>query len=138
MTAAVENEPHACATLAANHPEVKIYQRNIQDTAGRELRAAAATKGIDLLAGCPPGQGFTSLTAKYLRTDPRNNLIHEMARLVQEIQPRAIIMENGPDWPNAARLCWTASVRISKRWSISRKWRSYRLRITAYRSIAGA
>lgn len=96
VTAAVENEPHACATLAANHPEVTIYQRNIQDTSGRELRAAATTKDIDLLVGCPPCQGFTSLTAKYRRTDPRNNLIHEMARLVKEIQPRAIMMENVP------------------------------------------
>lgn len=96
VTAAVENDPHACATLAANHPEVAIYQRNIQDISGHELRVDATTKDIDLLVGCPPCQGFTSLTAKYRRTDPRNNLIHEMARLVKEIQPRAIMMENVP------------------------------------------
>ena len=96
VAAAVENEPHACTTLAANHSEVKIYQRDVQDISGRELLEAATAKGIDLLAGCPPCQGFTSLTAKYRRADPRNNLIHEMTRLVQEIQPRAIMMENVP------------------------------------------
>ncbi len=96
VAAAVENESHAFATLVANHPEITAYRQDVQTVPGQWLRAAAPSGAIDLLAGCPPCPGFTSLTAKYRRTDPRNDLIHEMTRLAAEVQPRAILMENVP------------------------------------------
>ena len=96
VAAAVENESHAFATLVANHPEIKAYLQDVQTVPGQSLRAASPSGEIDLLAGCPPCQGFTSLTAKYKRTDPRNDLIHEMTRLATEMQPRAVMMENVP------------------------------------------
>jgi DNA (cytosine-5)-methyltransferase 1 len=51
---------------------------------------------IDLLAGCPPCQGFSSLTNTSTKRDPRNNLVLQMARLVRETKPRAVMMENVP------------------------------------------
>ncbi len=96
VLAAVEIEQHAYATYKANHPEVRCLKQDIQRVSGADLLSAAGTKEIDLLAGCPPCQGFTSLTAKYRRDDPRNALIFEMSRLAEEIRPRAIMMENVP------------------------------------------
>ena len=96
VAAAIENEPHAMATLTANHPEVESFEQDVRDVSGEALKAASDTGTIDLLAGCPPCQGFTSLTAKYRRTDPRNDLIHEITRLTDEARPRALMVENVP------------------------------------------
>ena len=97
VVAAVELEPHAFATYKANHPEVKCLKQDIATVSGAALLQLAGTERIDLLAGCPPCQGFTSLTAKYKdKKDPRNELVFEMARLTEEIRPQAIMMENVP------------------------------------------
>jgi DNA (cytosine-5)-methyltransferase 1 len=50
---------------------------------------------VDLLAGGPPCQGFSQLGNR-LENDPRNKLWREFMRAVDEIQPRAFLMENVP------------------------------------------
>ena len=100
VVAAVELEPHSFATYKANHPEVKCLKQDIATVSGTALQELAGTDQIDLLAGCPPCQGFTSLTAKYKdKEDPRNTLVLEMARLAEATRPRAIMMENVPGLP---------------------------------------
>ena len=97
VVAAVELEAHAFATYKANHPEVRCLKQDIATVSGSALLEHAGTDHIDLLAGCPPCQGFTSLTAKYKENeDPRNQLVLEMARLTEETLPRAVMMENVP------------------------------------------
>ena len=95
VAAAVEIEPHAYATYEANHPEVHALKKDIREVKGEDLLAIAGGY-VDLLAGCPPCQGFTSLTAKYDKVDPRNELIFEMSRLAREVRPRSLMMENVP------------------------------------------
>ncbi len=97
VVAAVEIEPHSFSTYKANHPDVMCLKQDITTVSGSTLLNLAGTDRIDLLAGCPPCQGFSSLTAKYKgKEDPRNVLVLEMARLTEEIRPRAIMMENVP------------------------------------------
>ena len=97
VVAAVELERHAFATYEANHREVHCLNQDIATVSGAALLKYAEIDRIDLLAGCPPCQGFTSLTAKYKhKDDPRNAFVLEMARLTEEIRPRAIMMENVP------------------------------------------
>lgn len=96
VVSAVEIEPHAYSTYKANHPEVHAYKQDIRTIDGQSLKKLSPSGEIDLIAGCPPCQGFSSLTAKYRRDDPRNELVHEMKRLIYEIQPKAVMMENVP------------------------------------------
>ncbi len=96
VVAAIEIEENAYATYRANHPEVHALKQDVTTVSGNDLLKLTGQKSIDLLAGCPPCQGFTSLTTKYRRDDHRNSLIFEMSRLALEIQPRAIMMENVP------------------------------------------
>jgi DNA (cytosine-5)-methyltransferase 1 len=96
VVSAVEIEKHAFATYKANHPEVRVFRQDVRTVDGKYLRGLSPTGMIDLLAGCPPCQGFSSLTFKSKKTDPRNELVREMGRLIAAIQPRAVMMENVP------------------------------------------
>ena len=106
VVSAVEIEQHAYSTYKANHPEVRVFRQDIRTVSGDDLSKVGANGHIDLLAGCPPCQGFTSLTAKYRREDSRNVLIFEMSRLAEEIRPRAIMMENVPRLAKRGKLLY--------------------------------
>ncbi len=96
VAGAVEIERHAFSTYKVNHPEVRALRQDVRTVTGRDLRRMVPRGRVDLLVGCPPCQGFSSLTAKYRRRDPRNDLVLEMGRLVVETRPRAVMMENVP------------------------------------------
>lgn len=50
---------------------------------------------LDLFSGGPPCQGFSKQRrGAHLLDDPRNGLVREYARLVQEMSPRAFLFEN--------------------------------------------
>lgn len=92
---AVERDKHACATYRVNHPEVHLLEQDITEVSGDDLEDPTGGGVIDLLAACPPCQGYTSLNKDGI-DDPRNRLIFEISRLAAEIMPRAIMMENVP------------------------------------------
>lgn len=98
ILAAVENDADAAQSYAANHPEVKLYDLDIRQVApARVLRELGLKRGqVDLVAGCPPCQGFTRLTEKRRRRDPRNLLVREFLRIVIALRPRACMLENVP------------------------------------------
>ena len=96
VVAGVEIDPEIVKTYEANHPKTKVIKRDIQEVTGKEILEMAGLEEVDLIAGCPPCQGFSSLTSKYKKKDPRNDLILEMARIVEEIRPKMVMMENVP------------------------------------------
>lgn len=62
---------------------------------------------LDLVVGGPPCQGFSRANSSYTgakraeqRHDERNQLVFEFARLVCELKPKALIMENVPNIVN--------------------------------------
>lgn len=50
-------------------------------------------KTIDVIFGGPPCQGFSRL-GKRDSSDPRNMLFHEYLRLIKDIRPKYVVMEN--------------------------------------------
>ena len=93
--AAIELEKHAAATFKANHPNVQVFRQDVREISGAALLELGGGS-IDVLAACPPCQGFSSLTSKYKRDDARNALVSEVARLTEEIMPQAVMIENVP------------------------------------------
>lgn len=98
---AVEIDKNSLETYEANHPEVVTWCDDIKDLKGSTVkRKLGLKKGeLDLLAGCPPCQGFSTMrTLNGARSakDPRNGLIMEFLRFVEEFKPKAVMLENVP------------------------------------------
>jgi DNA (cytosine-5)-methyltransferase 1 len=74
-----------------------FFLGDVRKISGREiLRSIGLQRGeLDCVVGGPPCQGF-SRAGKQNVMDPRNSLIFEFARLVCEMNPRTIVMENVP------------------------------------------
>lgn len=92
---AVEQRVSAADTYRINNPETAVFSTDIRAVVPTEIQDAARAP-IDLLAACPPCQGFTSLTSKWRRDDPRNALVTEVTRLAHALKPRVIMLENVP------------------------------------------
>ena len=98
---AIENEPKAAATYKRNHPNTHVWIEDIRlvtaRAVSRQLRLRKGT--LDLLAGCPPCQGFSTirtLNGNRSVRDKRNDLVSEFLRFVEALRPRAVMMENVP------------------------------------------
>ena len=96
VVSGVELDLGAAETYRENHPQTQLFVRDIRTIKGKDLVDTSPIGRIDLIAACPPGQGFSTLTTKYKREDERNSLIFEFVRLVEEIRPKTIMMENVP------------------------------------------
>ena len=101
VLAAVDLEPTAVETYKMNHPDVRVWDRDIRMLRAPEvMRELGLKKGdLDLLAGCPPCQGFSSMrthNGKMNIEDDRNDLIFEFLRLVKKLRPKTVMMENVP------------------------------------------
>ena len=85
--ALVEIEKPCCTTLRTNRPHWNVVEGDLKDFDGKPFR------GVDLLAGgvpCPP----FSKAGKQLGKDDERDLFPEALRLVDEIQPKAVMLEN--------------------------------------------
>ncbi len=98
---AIEIDPITIKTYKANHPEVKTWSKDIgKITDSAVKRRLKLCKGkLDLLVGCPPCQGFSTLrTLNGSRKidDERNDLLFEFQRFVEALLPKAVMLENVP------------------------------------------
>ncbi len=85
--ALVEYEEDYCKVLKQNRPEWNVICADVHDFDGHPY------KGIDLLAGgvpCPP----FSVAGKQLGQNDERDLFPEAIRLIQEIKPKAVMLEN--------------------------------------------
>jgi DNA (cytosine-5)-methyltransferase 1 len=101
VIAAVENNDLAVETYRANHHRVKVWPKDIRQLPVTfVMRHHGLKRGeLDLLAGCPPCQGFSSITklnGKKRTSIQQNKLIDHFLRYVRQLFPRAVMIENVP------------------------------------------
>jgi DNA (cytosine-5)-methyltransferase 1 len=83
----VELDKSACATLRLNRPNWKVIEQDLNTFDG------SGFKGVDIISGglpCPP----FSVAGKQLGTKDERNLFPAMIRLVDQIHPKAVMIEN--------------------------------------------
>lgn len=92
----IDNDEMALETFKANHDGAKAICGDITGIHyEKDIKPIIGDKKIDVIIGGPPCQGF-SLSGPRNFDDPRNKLYLSYIRLVEEIQPRAFIIENVP------------------------------------------
>lgn len=101
VIAGVEVWEPAIYTYRMNHSENKLYAKDIRELSPKKIMMELGLKKgqLDLLAGCPPCQGFSSHRTKNKVTsveDDRNDLVFEFIRFAREMLPRVVMMENVP------------------------------------------
>jgi DNA (cytosine-5)-methyltransferase 1 len=109
VVGAVEIDSLAVQTYRTNHPEVQVWHQDIRKlTAPQILKALDLKRGeLDLLAGCPPCQGFSAmrrLNGRRRVRDKQNDLVFAFLRLVRGLRPKTVMMENVPGLADNARL----------------------------------
>ncbi len=83
----VEIEPDYCATLERNRSDWNVINADLHEFDGSDFA------GVDLLAGgvpCPP----FSIAGKGLGANDERDLFPQALRLVDEVRPRAVMIEN--------------------------------------------
>jgi DNA (cytosine-5)-methyltransferase 1 len=110
---AVDSDPHACRTYRLNHsdlPEEDVICGDIREMPVKELTRRVGGRGLDVLLGSPPCQGFssagmrsklshrarTTLRGYRIAEDERNFLFEFMVGAALELRPRLFLMENVP------------------------------------------
>jgi DNA (cytosine-5)-methyltransferase 1 len=100
---AVELDPSAAATFAANFGAEKLLVGSIQEALRLNALPAA-----DIIIGGPPCQGFSALGSRDA-ADDRNGLWRYFAQAVQRLQPRAFLIENVDRFlrsPEYSKILW--------------------------------
>jgi DNA (cytosine-5)-methyltransferase 1 len=85
--ALVDIDKFACATLRSNRPRWTVFQQDLNSF------DASAYKGVDMVCGglpCPP----FSIAGKQLGVRDERNLFPALVRIVDQVRPRAVMIEN--------------------------------------------
>ena len=101
--AAVEIDPAACATLRSNRPDWNVIEQDLRSIDG------ACFRGADLFAGgvpCPP----FSVAGRQLGARDERDLFPTALRLVEQIAPRAVMLENVPGLATAKFAAYRAAI----------------------------
>lgn len=83
----LDNDPHCVASLRLNRPHWNVLHQDLRDM------DAQAFRGIDLFAGglpCPP----FSVAGKQLGPRDERNLFDDALRLIEQSDPRMVLIEN--------------------------------------------
>lgn len=91
----VEIDPIASETYMRNFPQSKQYCGDIRKLSSFDIKKIVGEKTVHIIAGGFPCQGF-SLAGFRDPDDARNTLYKEIVRIVKDIKPWFVILENVP------------------------------------------
>jgi DNA (cytosine-5)-methyltransferase 1 len=93
--ASVEVNPIASATYQRNFPNCNHFCGEIEKFSPDLVLNQINSSPVHLIVGGPPCQGF-SVAGKRDPNDPRNRLFQEFVRVVSQVRPWYVVIENVP------------------------------------------
>ena len=94
-----------CQYAYTHNNHVPFHKRNIREITGTELNRLYGQNVLKILVGCAPCQPFSQMRSKLGEAnlqDEKYNLLLEYGRLIEEIRPTIISMENVPQLQNTS------------------------------------
>ncbi len=92
IIAGFDNDASALETFKKNHPSASSYNVDL----AKSISNINNFKGIDLVVGGPPCQGF-SISGKRDPKDIRNQLYKAYYEILKKLSPKVFILENVPN-----------------------------------------
>lgn len=92
---AMDFDAKAIETFKKNMPETEVVVGDITDPSVKnKIVTLSKEKGVNMLAGGPPCQGYSMKGKKLGLNDSRNFLFREFLNLVNQIKPDVFVIEN--------------------------------------------
>lgn len=95
VRAGIDIDPACQYPYTANNTSQFIL-RSVGDVSSEEVAGCFTPGSVRLLAGCAPCQTFSSYNQKASESDDRWWLLRHFSRLVDEVRPELVTMENVP------------------------------------------
>ena len=98
---AIDNDSTSVTTYKANHPEVRVWRRDITRLSASTVRRELGLRlgHLDVLAGCPPCQAFSALrtlNGGIVVRHKDKDLLFQFLRFVKALKPKVVMVENVP------------------------------------------
>lgn len=97
----IDNDSLVERTHKRNFPNIPMINRDIRTVPSNEIKSYLDGGSVDVIIGGPPCQGFSTIgkrassdPKKRAKLDPRNELVLTYARIIRELRPKFIVMEN--------------------------------------------
>ena len=109
IVAAIDNDKLSASTYQMNHRRTHLVNQDIRLVDPEVLMQDVGLHpgALDLMAGCPPCQGFSTLrtlNGSHDVDEPMNDLIYDYVRFVRVFTPKSLMMENVPALLRDSRL----------------------------------
>lgn len=92
-----------CRFIFEANNAAPFLHKDISEIAEEELKSLYPKKDVKILVGCAPCQPFSSYAFKHKDEGSKWKLLYEFARLIREVQPEIVSMENVPQLLNFKR-----------------------------------
>ncbi len=104
VLAGIDNDPKFKDTYEVNNSGVVYINRDIKNLTGKEVKRIFSGHGRPrILAGCAPCQPFSNMNREKSKLHKDYSLLLEFGRIIREVRPDGIIMENVPQLANRGK-----------------------------------
>ena len=104
VVAGVDFEP-TCEFAYESNNKATFINKDITKMSSKEIDDLYPKNSTKILAGCAPCQPFSKLTKRYRKdgyTDNKWKLLYYFSKMVEDIQPTIVAMENVPELRNTS------------------------------------